>query len=142
MSPGGKWWARGSGFFCKNFSPFHPLLPPEKAIFLFCLACPPSRWLPFEHSGTKTDSLDIDLCTEHCVPVSHLHVPHQNSTSTFSVQRSRCRHDRRNYLQQALYAAELADTERNGTADRNGQDLDCLLSLLLRMIWTALSRYC
>ena len=25
-------------FFCKSFSPFHPLLPPEKVKFLFCLA--------------------------------------------------------------------------------------------------------
>ncbi len=34
-----KWWARGSGFFCKNFSPF----PPEKAKFLFRLAWPLSQ---------------------------------------------------------------------------------------------------
>ncbi len=52
-----KWWARGSGFFCENFSPFHPLLPPQKAIFQSCLACPSS---PFEDCSTKMGILDIE----------------------------------------------------------------------------------
>ncbi len=52
--------------------------------FQSCLACPPpSRWPPFEHSSTKMGSLDVEpVYSTHCVPVSHLHVPHQNSTST------------------------------------------------------------
>ncbi len=33
-----KWWARGCRFPHEDFSQFHPLLPPEKAKFLFCLA--------------------------------------------------------------------------------------------------------
>ena len=63
-----KWWARGSGFFCKNFIPFHPLLPPEKAKFLwisliFLISSwhgSLSRWLPVDHSSTKKGILDID----------------------------------------------------------------------------------
>ncbi len=42
-----KWWANGSGFSCKNFSSFHPLLPPQKAKFLFCLAWPPLQVASF-----------------------------------------------------------------------------------------------
>ncbi len=30
----------------------------------------------------KWAALTLTLCTQHCVPVSHLRVPHQNSTST------------------------------------------------------------
>ncbi len=54
-----KWWARGSRFFCKNFSQFHPCLPREKANFQSCLAWPPCSCLRFEHSGTKMGRLDI-----------------------------------------------------------------------------------
>ncbi len=49
----------GSGFFLENFSQYHPCLPPENAKFLFCLACPSSSCLTFEHSSTKMGSLDI-----------------------------------------------------------------------------------
>ena len=52
--------AFGSGLFHENFTRFHPLLPLQKATFVFCLVCPPSRWPPFAHSSTKMGSLDID----------------------------------------------------------------------------------
>ncbi len=45
--------AFGSRLFHENFNQFHPLLPPQKVIFLFCLAWPLSRGLPFEHSSSK-----------------------------------------------------------------------------------------
>ncbi len=49
------------GLSHENFRPFHPLLPLQKATFVFCLAWPPpSRWPSFEHCSTKMDILDID----------------------------------------------------------------------------------
>ncbi len=76
-----KWWVRGSGFFLKTFSQFHPLLSPGKARFLFCLAWspPPSRWLPFEHSSTKMGSLDIYLVHLTLCPI----IKSTRSTSQF-----------------------------------------------------------
>ncbi len=55
-----KMFAFGSGLFHETFGQFNPLLAPEKVNFLFCLACPPSSCLPFEHSSTKMGILDID----------------------------------------------------------------------------------
>ncbi len=53
------------------------------------------------------------------------------------------------HLDTGLSSLTTAGLSRSGlsslaTADnvRNGRDLDCLLSLLLRMIWTVFSRYC
>ena len=61
MNPTGKCLPLGPDCSMK-FSQFHPLLPPEKTTFLFCLVCPPpSRWPSFEHSSTKMGSLDIEL---------------------------------------------------------------------------------
>ncbi len=76
--------AFGSGFFHENFSPFHPLLPPQIVIFLFCLACPPPPpgGLLLSILAPKWAAWTLIQCTQHCVPVSHLRVPHQNSTST------------------------------------------------------------
>ncbi len=64
-----------------NFIHFYPLEKPNVSP-VWCAPPPPFRWPSFEHSGTKMGSLDIQLCTQDCVPVSHLHVPPQNSTST------------------------------------------------------------
>ncbi len=36
----------------------------------------------------KWAALTLTLCAQHCVPVSHLHVPHQHSASTFSTSLS------------------------------------------------------
>ncbi len=59
-----KWWARGSGFFCKNLSQFSanfiPFYPLQKSNFSSVWHDSPSRWLPFEHSGTQMGSLGID----------------------------------------------------------------------------------
>ncbi len=79
-----KWWARGSGFPHENFNQFHPRLPPEKAKFLFCLAYPPPPpvVLLLSTLAPKWAALTLTQCTQHCVPVSHLHVAHQNPTST------------------------------------------------------------
>ena len=75
--------AFGSGFIHEIFSQFHPHLPPEKAKCPFCLAWPPlpSGFL-LSTLAPKWAALTLNLCTQHCVPVSHLHVPHQNFTST------------------------------------------------------------
>ncbi len=67
-----KWWARGSGFPDENFSPFHPLSPPEKAQFQSCLAWPPLVVLLLSILAPKWAALTLILCTQHCVPVSHL----------------------------------------------------------------------
>ncbi len=80
----------GSRLLHENFSQFHPFLPPERNIFLFCLACPPpSRWPSFKHSNTKMGSLDVDLCTQQYHSYTfHVQIPPQH----VSVQRRRCRH--------------------------------------------------
>ncbi len=51
-----------------NFCPVWHV--PPLVVFLLSILAP--KWA----------TLTLTLCTEHCVPVSHLHVPHQNSTST------------------------------------------------------------
>ncbi len=69
-----EWCARGFGFPHENFSQFHPCLPPQRVPspdgFLLSILAP--KWA----------AMTLTLCTQHCVPGSHLHVPHQNSTST------------------------------------------------------------
>ena len=78
VNPGGNDGPGGWDCFMKvsaNFVHFYPL---KKSFFCSVWRGPLSRWPSFEHSNI----IHIDLCTEHCVPVSHLHVSHQNSTST------------------------------------------------------------
>ncbi len=78
-----KCWARGLGLSHENFRQFYPCLPPEKAKFLFCLACPlPPCGFLLSILAPKWAASTLTLCTQQCVPASHLHVPHQNSTST------------------------------------------------------------
>ncbi len=76
--------AFGFGFFHENFSQFHPLLPPEKAIFQSCLAWthPPLVVSLLSILAPKWASWTWALCTQHCVPESNPHVPQQILTPT------------------------------------------------------------
>ncbi len=75
--------ARGSGFLHENFSPFHQHLPPEKGFFLVLFGMAPSLCdFLLSILASKWAALTLILCTQHCVQVSHLHVPHQNFAST------------------------------------------------------------
>ena len=79
MSPTGKCLPLGLDSSMKisaNFIHFYPL---KKPYFCSIWRGPPSRWPSSEHCSTEMGSLDID---QHCVPVSQLLIPHQNSTST------------------------------------------------------------
>ena len=82
MNPTGKCQPGGQDFSMKISADFIHFYPLKKPHLCSVWRGPPSRWPSFEHSSSKMGSLHIDLCTEHCVPVSQLHVPHQNSTST------------------------------------------------------------
>ncbi len=65
-----------------NFIHVYPL---KKSYFCSVWHEPLSRWPSFEGLlllAPKSAGFTFNHCTEHCVPVSHLHVPHQNSTST------------------------------------------------------------
>ncbi len=85
MNPIGKWdsfprhWkmsAFGSGLFHENFIHFYPLY---HISLLFGMA--PSRGLPLSTPAPKWAAQTLNFCTQHCVPVSQLHVPHQVSYS-------------------------------------------------------------
>ncbi len=67
-----------------KFQPISSTFTPWKSHIsvLFGMAPPPGGLL-LSILAPKWAALTLTLCTEHCVPVSHLHVPHQNSTSTF-----------------------------------------------------------
>ncbi len=71
-----------SGFLHENFRQFHQHLPPNNAKFLTCLAWPPPVVFLSSILAPKWAALTLTLCTQHCAPGSHVHVPHQNSTST------------------------------------------------------------
>ncbi len=62
-----------------NFNPFYPFKKPH-----LCSVWhgPPPGSLLLIILAPKWAALTFNLCTQHCVPVSQLHVPHQNSTST------------------------------------------------------------
>ncbi len=64
-----------------NFIHFPP--PLQNAKFQLSLACSPSPPGGLHLSTPKWAPLTLTLCTQHCVPVSQLHVPHQNSASTY-----------------------------------------------------------
>ncbi len=72
-----KWWARGSRFPHENFNQFHPCLLPQKAKFQSCLAEPPPGGLLLSTLAPKWAAWKLNRCTQHCVLISHLHVPHQ-----------------------------------------------------------------
>ncbi len=87
-----KGWARGSGFPYENFSQNHPLLPPQKAKFLFCMACPPSRWPPLSTRAPKwaasTLTCVLNIVFQYHIYTFHIKIPPQH----VSVQCRKCRH--------------------------------------------------
>ncbi len=85
-----------SGFFHENFIHVYPLKKPNFSLFGMV---PSPGGLLLSTLVPQWAVWTLALCTEHCVPVSLQHVPHQNSTS---VQCMRCRHARRNYLRPGL----------------------------------------
>ena len=99
------WMAWGLGLSHENFSPFHPLLPPQKAIFQSCLACPPlqvpsslaSKWAAFMLTCV------LNIVSHYHIYTFHIKIPPQH----VSVQRMRRRHAWHNYLRQALYFSLL-----------------------------------
>ncbi len=94
--------AFGSGFPHENFSQFHPLFPPQKAIFLFCLACLPPPLGGFLLStlapefAASTLNYVLNIVSHSHIYTFHIKIRLQHA----SVQRRRCRHARRNYLRQ------------------------------------------
>ncbi len=72
-----------TGILSWKFQPIWSTFSPSKSHFsvLFGMAPPPGG-LHLSILAPIWAALTLTLCTQHCVPVSHLHVPHQNSTST------------------------------------------------------------
>ena len=66
-----------------KFQPISSMFTPWKSLIslLFGMAPSPGDFL-LSTLAPKWAALTLTLYTQHCVPVSHLHVPHQNSTST------------------------------------------------------------
>ncbi len=77
-----KCWARGLGLSHENFSQFHPRLPPQKPYFCSVWRGPPPGGFLLSTLAPKWTASTLTCLTQHCVPVSHLLVPHQDSTST------------------------------------------------------------
>ncbi len=77
-----KWWS--GGWDCPmnisgHFIYFYPLKKPNLSLIWHG---PPLVVFSLSTLASKWAAVTLTLCTQHCVPVSHLHVPHQNSTST------------------------------------------------------------
>ena len=72
--------AFGSRFFLEKFQPISYIYPLKKPNFCSVWRAPPLQ-VAFILTP-KWAASTLNLFTQHCVPVSHLHVPHQNSTST------------------------------------------------------------
>ena len=62
-----------------NFIDFYPL---KKSYLCSVWHGPPPGGLLLSILAPKWAASTLTQCTQHCVPVSQLHVPHQNSTST------------------------------------------------------------
>ncbi len=94
-----KWWARGSGFFCKNFSPFHQCLPPWTSQISLLFGMPPSpngfllstlapKW------AASTLTCVLNIVSQYHTYMFHIKMPPEH----VSVQHSRCRHARRHLM--------------------------------------------
>ncbi len=83
MQPCENDWPGGWDCPMKISGHFIHFFPPSKSHFsvLFGMGPPPGD-LHLSIPAPKWAALTLILCTQHCVPVSHLHVPHENSTST------------------------------------------------------------
>ncbi len=105
MNPGGNGGSGGQDSPMKISTNFIHCYPLKKSNFASAWHGSLSRWLPFEHSGTKMGSLDIySVYSTLCPSITstymfHIKIPLQR----VSIQRMRCRHARCNYLRQALY---------------------------------------
>ncbi len=83
MQPCGNDWPGGWDCPMKISGHLIHVFPLKKPLFSpVCHGPPPPGGLLFSILAPKWAALTLTLCTQHCVPVSHLHVPHQNSTST------------------------------------------------------------
>ncbi len=71
----------GSGFSHENFINIYPLKMPNFSPVWHAPPPPPVVFL-LSTLAPKWAALTLNLSTQHCAQVSHLHAPHKNSTST------------------------------------------------------------
>ncbi len=82
MEPCGNDWPGGWDSSMKISGHFIHVFPLKQPLFSPVWHGPPPGGLLLSILAPKWAALTLTLCTQHCVPVSHLCVPHQNSTST------------------------------------------------------------
>ncbi len=77
MQPCGNDWPGGWDCHMKISGHFIHFFPLKKPLFsLFGMPSSPSDFL-LSTLAPKWAALTLTQCTQHCVPVSHLHIPHQ-----------------------------------------------------------------
>ncbi len=82
MQPCGNDWPGGWDCHMKISGHFIHFFPLKKPLFsLFGMPSSPSDFL-LSTLAPKWAALTLTQCTQHCVPISHLHVPHQIFTPT------------------------------------------------------------